>query len=762
MQVIENRIGIIVVKYRWLLVPTFIFLALFAASGMHFLTFSNDSRMFLSKENPQLQALEALERTYTKVENVLFIIAPKSGNLFERKTLEAIEFLTEESWKIPFSSRVDSLSNYQHTKAVEDDLIVEDLIRDARSLSPGEIAAIKDIALSDPMLVPTLIDDKGSVTGININIIKPDDGTYDIEKVISAVLALQQVMGEQFPLLDIYLTGGVLADSAFGEAPERDMRSLIPMMFALLLLIIGLSLRSIPATITTLLVILFSAITGLGLAGWLGMVLTPASATAPIIILTLAVADSIHILITIFHEMSGGAARHHAIQESIRVNFKPVLITSVSTAIGFLTMNFSDAPPFRDLGNIVAMGVISAFLYSVFFMPALVALLPLRVKQKNTRQGRIFDSLADFVIARRTPVFWAMIVLIIITSTGIPKIHLNDDFIKYFDHSYPFRIASDFSAEHLAGLEIIDYHLDSGIEGGINDPGYLSTVEDFANWFRSQPEVRHVYTITDIMKQLNMNMHGDNPDWYRLPEERDLAAQYLLLYEMNLPFGLDLNNRINVDKSATRMTVTMPNIGTAGVLDLERRGREWLQEHAPSMTTYGSGLTIIFSYISERNIRSMLKGSILALVLISLLMILALRSFRLGILSLIPNLTPAFMALGVWGLFVGQVGLIVSVMIAMTLGIVVDDTVHFLSKFQRGRNEYSMSPEDAIRYAFRTVGSAIWVTTLALVSGFGVLAFSGFQVNAHMGAMTAITIAFALILDFFFLPTLLMKLEDRQ
>ncbi|MBW2328962.1 MAG: MMPL family transporter, partial [Deltaproteobacteria bacterium] len=752
MQVIENRIGIIVVKYRWLLVPTLICLALLAASGMRFLTFSNDSRMFLSSENPQLQALEALEKTYTKVENVLFIIAPKSGNLFERKTLEAIEFLTEESWKLPFSSRVDSLSNYQQTQAVEDDLMVADLIRDAQSLSHEEIIAIKNVALSDPMLLHSFIDDKGSVTGININIIKPDDGTYDIKKVISAVLALQQLMREKYPLLDIYLTGGVMADSAFGEAPERDMRSLIPMMFTLLLLLIGLSLRSVLATISTLLVILFSAITGLGLAGWLGMVLTPASASAPIIILTLAVADSIHILVTVLHKMRGGASRHHAIQESIRVNFQPVLITSVSTAIGFLTMNFSDAPPFRDLGNIVAMGVISAFLYSVFFMPALVALLPLKVKRKNTSyQSRIFDFLADFVVARRTPIFWTMIVLIIITSSGIPKIHLNDDFIKYFDHSYPFRIASDFSAVHLAGLEIIDYHLDSGVEGGINDPAYLSTVEAFANWFRSQPEVRHVFTFTDIMKQLNMNMHGDDPDWYRLPKKRDLAAQYLLLYEMNLPFGLDLNNRINVDKSATRMTVTMPNIGTAGVLDLERRGREWLQEHAPSMTTYGSGLTIIFSYISERNIRSMLKGSIIALVLISLLMIIVLRSFRLGILSLIPNLFPAFMALGVWGIFVGQVGLTVSVMIAMTLGIVVDDTVHFLSTYQRGRKEHSMSPEDAIRYAFRTVGSAIWITTLALVSGFGVLAFSGFQVNSHMGAMTTITIIFALILDFFFL-----------
>ena len=264
------------------------------------------------------------------------------------------------------------------------------------------------------------------------------------------------------------------------------------------------------------------------------------------------------------------------------------------------------------------------------------------------------------------------------------------------------------------------------------------------------------------MKRLNQNMHGDDPAFYKIPEERNLAAQYLLLYEMNLPFGLDLNNRINVDKSSTRLTVSTPNIGTAGVLSLERRGRAWLDEHAPAMSTYGSGLSIIFSYISERNIRSMLKGSIIALILISLIMIAALRDLKLGLLSLLPNLAPAFMAFGIWGLVVGQVGLAVSVMIAMTLGIVVDDTVHFLSKDQRAKNEHGMSAEDAVRYAFTTVGTAIWVTTLALVGGFTVLAFSGFQINSHMGSMTALTIVFALILDFFFLPTLLLKLEGSK
>lgn len=751
-----------VIRYRWLFVLGLLGTALLSANGIRFLTFSNNSRMFFSDENPQLQALEALERTYTKVENVLYLIAPKSGNIFERETLQAIEFLTEQSWRLPFSSRVNSLSNYQHTRAFEDDLMVSDLVTDAESLTDAEIAAIKKTALVQPMLLSSMIDQKGSVTAINVNIIKPDDGSYNLKEISDAALNLHQLMKDTYPSLDIYLTGGVMIDLAFGDAPVKDMRTLIPVMFGLLLFLIVISLRSIMATAATLLIIILSTITGLGLAGWMGIVITPASANAPIIILTLAVADSIHILVTIFHQMRMGTAKTAAIKESIRVNLKPVLITSVSTAIGFLTMNFSDAPPFRDLGNIVAMGVMAALIYSIFFMPALLAVLPLRARQNRTEQHRIFALLAEFVIRRRTPVFWSMIGMIVLTSSGISKIYLNDEFIKYFDTSYPFRVASDFAAEHLAGLEIIDWNLDSGEEGGINDPKYLETVDAFANWFRAQPEVRHVYTITDIMKRLNQNMHGDDPAWYKLPQERDLAAQYLLLYEMNLPFGLDLNNRINVDKSAIRMTVATPNIGTAAILDLERRGREWLDINAPSMTTYGSGLSIIFSFISKRNIDSMLKGSVIALILISLIMIVALRDIKLGILSLIPNLTPAFMAFGVWGHMVGQVGLAVSVMIAMTLGIVVDDTVHFISKYQRARKEHAMDAEDAVRYAFNTVGSAIWVTTLALVGGFGVLSFSGFQINAHMGLMTTITIIFAIILDFFFLPTLLLKLESTR
>ena len=179
--------------------------------------------------------------------------------------------------------------------------------------------------------------------------------------------------------------------------------------------------------------------------------------------------------------------------------------------------------------------------------------------------------------------------------------------------------------------------------------------------------------------------------------------------------------------------------------------------HAP-----GTGLSVVFSYISGRNIESMLVGSLTALVVISMILIIALRSVKIGFLSLVPNLFPAAMAFGLWGYLHGNVGLSIAIVLAMTLGIVVDDTVHFLSKYLRAQREHGMNSVEATRYAFRTVGVALWITSITLVAGFGALAISSFKVNADMGILSSVTIAFALIADFLFLPPLLMKLNKNR
>ena len=291
----------------------------------------------------------------------------------------------------------------------------------------------------------------------------------------------------------------------------------------------------------------------------------------------------------------------------------------------------------------------------------------------------------------------------------------------------------------------------------MSEPDFLQKVQAFADWYRQQPGVKQVSVIADTFKRLNKNMHGDDANWYKLPQERNLAAQYLLLYEMSLPYGLDLNNQVNLNKSATRVSVSLETISTSEILALEQRAINWMEKNAPELVTQGASPSLMFSNIGMRNIKSMLTGTVVALIVISMILIFALRSFKLGMLSLIPNLAPAGMAFGVWALLVGEVGLSISVVAAMTLGIVVDDTVHFLSKYLRARREQGLNAEDAVRYAFSSVGIALWVTTLVLVAGFMVLAQSHFQLNSGMGLLTAVTISIALFIDFLFLPPLLIR-----
>jgi len=757
---LEAILGEWVVRYRWWMIIISLFAVIAAGSGSRFLTISNDTRVFFSQENPQLQALEAMENTYSRIDNVLFAIAPQEGTVFTAKTLKAVEELTEASWQIPYSNRVESLSNFQHTRSRDDTLFVDDLVSDAEQLSDAQLEQIKIVALTDPRLVNLLVSASGQVTGININILMPGKSHAEVPDIAAFSRQLANDFRSRYPQLDIYVTGSVMLDNAFAEASQDDIKTLVPLMFLTLLVLVGITLRSFSGTLAILIVIVFSTATAMGLAGWFGITLTAASVGAPTLILTLAVSDSVHVLVTMFQQMRLGKSKNEAIVESVRINLHPVFLTSVTTVIGFLTMNFSDAPPFRDLGNIVAMGIVAAFLYSIVLLPALMAVIPVWVReQKDGEGGNVCDRIAELVINKRRLVFWATFAAIMLLAAGTFRIELDDNFIEYFDDSYDIRVATDFVKDNLRGFDIIEYSLPSGETSGINDPQYLKNVEAFTDWYRQQPKVTSLNTFTDTVKLLNKNMHADDPSFYKIPESRNLAAQSLLLYEMSLPLGQDLNNMINVEKSATRVIVLFRDITSKGLRDMDERARQWLKENTPSMSTYGTGLSIIWAHISKRNINSMLFASFGALALISAMMIFALRNFRLGLLSLIPNLTPAIVGFGLWGLLYGRVGLGLSVVVAMTLGIVVDDTVHFMSKYLRARREYGMQQDDAIRYTFNTVGTAMWVTTVALTAGFLILSLSGYHMNADMGLMTALTITLALILDFLLLPVLLMKFD---
>lgn len=733
-------------------------------SGARFLGFTGDYHVFFSDDNPQMLAFERLERTYNKDDNVLFVLEPKNGDVFTPETLAAVERITEMSWQIPYSSRVDSLSNFQYTYAEEDDLIVGNLIEGAADLSDADLKKIRKIALNEPMLVNRSVSPEGHVTGINVTMQLPGKRMeIEMPKVTDHVDKMVETIRAEYPEINLYLTGMIPLNNAFFSSSQKDMSTLVPLTFLIVIISAGLLLKGWTGTFSTFWIIILSIVSGMGFAGWMGIKLTPPSAIAPTVILTLAVANAIHVLVTMFHHMRRGHSKHDSIVESLRVNMQPVFITTLSTVVGFLCMNFSESPPFHDLGNMVAVGMATSFVLSVTFLPALMSVLPVRKpKQISEKDVSFMDKFALFVINQRSKLLWGGAVVVVVLASFLPRNELGENFVEYFDQSIPFRADSDFVTKNLGGMYRIDYSLDSKENGGISEPAFLSKIEEFVNWYQTQPEVIHVNTITDTMKRLNKNLHADNEEFYKLPEERELSAQYLLLYEMSLPYGLDLNNQINVDKSATRVSVTIKNISTTEILALEDRAQVWFDKNAPEMKTDGTSTAIMFSHIGKRNIASMITGTTIALFLVSLILIFALKSLKIGLISLVPNLVPAAMGFGLWGLLVGEVNVGLSIVTGMTLGIVVDDTVHFLSKYLRARRENNLSTEEAVKYAFSTVGTALWFTSLILIAGFMILTLSTFKLNSDMGLLTSVVIAFALLADFLFLPPLLMTLSGGK
>lgn len=750
-----------VLSYRWWVIIFSLLAVMAAASGGRHLGFSNNYRVFFSQDNPELRAFDSFQGTYTKNDNILFVLQPANGQVFSAEMAEAVEWLTAEAWKVPYTIRVDSISNFQHSWANGDDLTVEDLIRNGNQYSDNELNQRELIALAEPLLNSNLISAYADTTGINVTIQYPEiDNMKEVPEAVSYARQLRDQLKLRYPELTVALSGLSMLNNAFAESGQTDAQTLVPLMYGVLIVMLTLALRSISGTLVTVVIIGVSTATAMGLAGYLGIKLTPVSITAPTVIMTLAVADSVHLLVSMFSAMREGHNKREALTESLRINFTPVSVTSLTTIVGFLSLNFSDAPPFWHLGNITAMGIAAAWLFSLMLLPALISVLPMRAQHQSQRVGMIerqLMRLAEMVIRQRRKLLVVTSVVFLSLIAMLPQLELNDQFVRYFDQRVEFRNDTDFTVKNLNGIYVVEYSVPAKEAGGISDPEYLQHLAGFTDWLRVQPQVMHVYSYSDIIKRLNKNMHADEQAWYRLPDQRELAAQYLLLYELSLPFGLDLNDRINIEKSATRVSVSVQELSTSEIRSFVNQSRDWLAQNAPSyMQTRPTGASVMFAYISQRNIESMLTGNAVAIGLIAIIMMIMLRSVGMGALSLIPNAVPILATFGVWTLLVGQVGMAAATVTATSLGIVVDDSVHFLSKYLRARREKGLDQADAVRYAFRTVGTAIVLTTVVLVVGFSVLAGSTFLINSQLGLLTALAVLLALVADFLLLPALLL------
>ncbi len=759
---LESCISMVVTR-RWLtiLLSLLVMLAL-AAGATRLIVVDVDFRNHFGESDPHLLALEQLEETYALSDVALVAVAPREGTIFTRETLVAIEELTEQLWRTPYATRVDSISNYTHSEGFEDELVVEPLIDEASALSDTDIERIRDIAFGTEEIAGRFFSRDGRVAGLVVSIVLPDDNRELTKREVTDYLYETIAdAGEKYTSIDYHLLGGLILNRVIGDALDEETAILGPIALGTMLLVALVLIRSIWGTLAIVLMIATVIPSALGFAGWTGLKLFGESGAALFVLMAVTVAHSVHIIEAMAVGLRQGMAKTEAAIYAVRVDVWPIFLTSFTTAIGFLSLNFVDMPPFKVMGNIVAFGSMCAFVFSVTLLPAFLSILPIRPRKIRENKWDPFDRLSRFVISHRTILLCLSGILAVFLAAGISKIELRENWLEVLDESYEFRRSADFLSENFPGVETYEYSLDSGREGGVTDIEYLKQVDAFADWYREQPEFVHIFSIADIMKRLNKNLHGDDPDYYVLPDDPELAAQYLLLYEFSLPVGRDLNNLIDHDRRATRTTVSVKSMSSKEKIDLDDRSRAWLQQNAPSMETGATGISIVGSHSIQRNIENMLQGTFVAMAIVSLLLFAIFRSIRLGLVSLIPNFLPAAMAMGLWGYLVGEVGVPAAVVTAIAFGIIVDDTIHFMTKYTDSRKAGKL-PSESVQIAFRLVGRALFTTTVVFGLGFMVFGASGVVGNQVLGLLVGITVIIALLADFFFLPPLLMLLDETK
>lgn len=751
----------LLVQWHWVFFVIAVVLIALGVVGMGKVERSTNTRAFFGPENPEYQMLLDIEDMFVASDNLIVAISGPEGADFDIRTLEAVRKLSEDAWYVPHVLRVDSIASFNHSRAEGDDIIVEPLLPEVGEITPEVAALARERALGTEELVNRIVSADGRTFGVAISIIPPDRSKETFQEIMDAVTVLADGIRADLPDHEVYMTGTVMASIAFSEAAGRDLDETLPLAAAstIVLLIIGLGTFS--GVVGSIIVLLGGAAITMGAGGWMGMALTPGNAPSPLAVIVIVAATCMHIVLHWRNAAGTGISNREAVLHSIEENLAPITVTNLTTAFGFACLNFSDAPPLRDLGNMVAMGTMAGWLLSIMVLPTALLVLPAMRRKREGLLPKILRRVGDLTLNHRKPVLVIFAITTAVSVFGIFKIQFNDDFIRYFDHSYQIRRDSDVIEDRLTSLKVVTFVLDSPYEGGIFAPDFLDQVEEFEEWLKTREDVGQVSVISQPLKRLNMNLNGDDPAYYRTADSSSANAQLLMLYELNLPVGQDLNTQISIDRKQTLMSVALDVTSSAELRWFTQDAEAWLAENTPEIATMGTGASITFARISQRNGTAMFTGAVVVLIVISGTMIVALRSLRYGLLSLIPNLVPAVLAFGIWGVVFRDVNLGSTVVTVMTFGIVVDDTVHMMMTYIRQRR-IGFDPREAVKRMLANVGTAITLTSITLATGFTIIAMSSFAINAHLGALTALVVVMAFLADLLLLPVLLVLAEGKR
>ena len=755
--------GARIIRFRVLVL---LVVAVLAAGSIYFCTkLSFDSSLegwFLEDDPSIVDYKKFIERFVGDEISVIAVFAP---DVFEPRVMKAIDRLTSAAKDVPYTHRVRSLTNIKifdnDGEALEIRPLVPSLPRTA-----AESRALSKETLQNPLLTGTIIDHKAQVTAIVVELAGGPD--LMVRKVAQAG-ALEEIVRQEnqraaddastgSPAYKLRLSGTPVLDKAFYDYNERDFHLLVPVSTVVVLLLAFFIFRHPFLTVIPMMVVSLGLLITFGVMGALELKVNILSSMIAVLILAVGVADAVHVLSDYRRHLAEGHARVAALEQTIKELFIPCFFTSITTAAGFLSLLFSDLQPIRQAGWLAALGVTLAFILSMTLIPALLSFVEIpAVKLEGGRVNALISRLAVRLgsLSRaanvRVLLVSAGLVLAVIVRLIVGGVEVGTNPIEYFRKGDEIRVATELIDTRLGGSTSIELTLRAPGEG-LKDPRILKKLEGFQQWIETQPGVSRALSVVDYLKELNRVLHGGDRKFFKLPNSREAIAQYYILLEGEDDFTSMVQDNYSLGRMTARVSFTDAGELSRQLPVVQRRLAQDFP--GPQVEVSLTGFVKLMGDMETYLVRSQLRSMLIAFCVITLMMFILLRSVRLGLFAMIPNLIPILLGLG----FMTMVGIGLdpgTVMIgSIALGLVVDDTVHFLVQLQRQKKK-TRDLQAAIVQSIKISGQPIISTSIILVAGFCVSTLGSFNPNFNFGLISAVIIVLALIADLVMLPAAL-------
>ncbi len=752
----------LIIKLRWIIAIVIPIITILFALQFKYIQFDGSYRIWFGENSQTLKQYDEFRDIFGNDDAIIIVFHDEDGVL-NKKALGVIDRLTEKLWQTKYIARVDSLTNYQYIHADEeypDDILVENFIEDYRSLSPQELKEKEKIAVDETMLVGKIISKDAKTTMIVGRLVPKASTTLGsskfIKNAVDGYLEAEKKSGYRF-----YLAGGPVVNQTFSSLAKYDMTTFTPLVILMVMLLLWLIFKRASGMLLSISIVIFTFIIVLATQVLLGYKLNNFTANMPVFIIAIGIADATHLFWVYLLARKDGLENHTAIHYSVEKNFLPILLTSLTTAVGFASLGISEIIPIKTLGIATANAALLAFVLTILFIPALLAILnpkitPSEKRPKDEISSSIASRYAAFIIKNDTKIIFTSIAVFGFIALGLFKLQVDSNSIRYFREEVPFRSAVTFIQNNLTGPMAYEIVIDSKAKDGIKNPDFMKEVEKFQRELKAKfPDTRHTSSLIDVVKRFNEIMVGKN----EVPASNEIIAQYLLLYSLSLPQGMEINDRMDIDERLLRLTASMNVVNTSLDLEMINWIENWWKNSPYSAQV--NGQTTMFAHMQSDITDTLIQSITLAISVVSLMMFFIFRKIKMIPLFIIPNILPIILVLGVMGWLGITIDIGVAISGAIIIGVAVDDTIHFLVKYKEARLK-GYNFHDSLTYIMKYAGSAIIFTTVVLSSSFLIFRFSDFMLNVNFGIVTAIALIIAVLVDLFMLPAILSKYDGKE